>query len=321
MSSLADVNPPADPAADWAARMEAGPLSAMEKHALSAWLEESPNNRSRIEAYRRLHGRIETATLALASEGRLAEISTSPGVRVLRPVFRRTAIGLAAAAAITLSALWWFHRPQAYETPIARRQSLELADGTHVDLNARTVMAVWMRKGERRILLKDGEAFFAVAKDPSRPFYVETPAGTVRVTGTRFNVRADQPSELQVTVLEGSVAVNAKSATATYSLNPSDQLTVDSQTAAVRHLASADNAVAWRAGNVFFESEPLASAAETFAHYNGRVIEVDPEVAHLELGGRYKLEDVDRFLTELPQTVPVKVLRLENGVVRITAVR
>ena len=51
------------------------------------------------------------------------------------------------------------------------------------------------RVAHRRTLAA-GEAFFQVAKDSARPFFVETAAGSVRVTGTQFNVRtapAGQP--------------------------------------------------------------------------------------------------------------------------------
>jgi transmembrane sensor len=117
---------------------------------------------------------------------------------------------LAAAAAIVLSiaaVVWWrTEQHPLYVTDIGERRSITLADGSTVDLNARSKLRIDFSKGERRVELLDGQALFQVAKDKNRPFIVASGAATVRAVGTQFDVyRKD--SGITVTVLEGRVAV------------------------------------------------------------------------------------------------------------------
>jgi transmembrane sensor len=118
---------------------------------------------------------------------------------------------LAIAASVLLAAIagaaWWqsVHYPL-YSTDTGERRSITLADGSTVDLNARSKLRVEFSNNERRVELLDGQALFQVAKDKSRPFIVASGEATVRAVGTQFDVyRKD--SGTTVTVLEGRVAV------------------------------------------------------------------------------------------------------------------
>jgi transmembrane sensor len=118
---------------------------------------------------------------------------------------------LAIAASVLIAALagsaWWqsVHYPL-YSTDTGERRSITLADGSTVDLNARSKLRVEFSKNERRVELLDGQALFQVAKDKNRPFIVASGEATVRAVGTQFDVyRKD--SGTTVTVLEGRVAV------------------------------------------------------------------------------------------------------------------
>lgn len=83
-----------------------------------------------------------------------------------------------------------------------------LADGSRIDLNTDTAIALHFNETERGIELLRGEAFFDVVPDPRRPFVVRSGGLSVRAVGTRFFVRAgdtDKPAG----VVEGSVDVAA----------------------------------------------------------------------------------------------------------------
>jgi transmembrane sensor len=61
--------------------------------------------------------------------------------------------------------------------------------------------------GSREVTLQ-GRAFFAVARDETRPFVVRAGQDQVRVLGTRFEVAQEQAGEgLRVVVVEGRVEV------------------------------------------------------------------------------------------------------------------
>ncbi|MEJ1972750.1 MAG: FecR domain-containing protein [Lacunisphaera sp.] len=227
--------------------MTAGPLTRAEADALQTWLDSAEGNEALLDEFQQLHQRVRATLPALRQSGRL------PGVpRMRRPgeTLQIWTGGLAAAAALVVAGLWFGHRPQQIATVAAQRQTVTLTDGTVADLNARTSLSVSLSGSERRVRLASGEAYFAVARDAMRPFYVETPAGTVRVTGTHFNVRADDPATLEVTVLEGSVAVKAGAGATDYALKPQGRLTFDGARAAVSQLTPdvAEDTIAWREG-------------------------------------------------------------------------
>jgi transmembrane sensor len=164
----------------WAARIEGGALSDRDRAELSAWLSADAEHRRVLASYCELSAQLE-AQLSVVD----APVAT--GVRRRW----RVAVGaLLAAAAVVVFVAVLAGRSREIATKIAERQAIALDDGSRVELNAQTSLAVDFRRGERRVKLTRGEAWFSVAKMPARPFVVETPAGVVRVTGTEFNVRA-----------------------------------------------------------------------------------------------------------------------------------
>lgn len=321
------LKPLDEQAADWAARLDGGPLARDEADALQTWLDSAVGNEALLEEFQLLHTKVRATVPAMAQAGKFSV--QVPAALRLEPVDRSLgngrrplwdwARGLAAAAAVVAAGFWFVNRPQELSTPAAQRQTITLADGTVADLNARTSLSVRLHGNERRVRLASGEAYFAVAKDPTRPFYVETPAGTVRVTGTHFNVRVDDPATLEVTVLEGSVAVQTGAGGADYALKLQDRLAFDGANAAMQQLTpeAATNTVAWREGRIVFDGVPVRVALERFAHYHGHEIDVSPLVETLRLGGRFKLDDFDGFLRDVEQAVAVRVLRYQDGRVRI----
>ena len=206
--SPAPISPAIDTeAALWAARLEGGTLDAADRNALDAWLAASPAHRTALSLYCQFSADLEVQLPALVAAGRVA--LPAPVPRRTWSLKLVTASAFAAVAAIALTVILTRPAaPEAHATAVAQRQTITLADGTRIELNARTQLTVALTATERRVRLASGEAFFQVAKDASRPFHVETPAGTVRVTGTAFNVLAESASALDVTVLEGSVAVS-----------------------------------------------------------------------------------------------------------------
>jgi transmembrane sensor len=152
------------------------------------------------------------------SGGSLDEGGAGPTPRVRRPFFAAAAVAL---AVVIGGAVWWqAHRYPLYATDIGERRSITLADGSTVDLNARSKLRIEFSSAERRVELVDGQALFQVAKDKQRPFIVHSGDATVRAVGTQFDVyRKD--SGTTITVLEGRVAV--------YSSERTDQINTASK--------------------------------------------------------------------------------------------
>lgn len=92
--------------------------------------------------------------------------------------------------------------------PRGGEYSLVLADGTKVWLNARSILRFSYPFDSLRSVYLDGEAYFEVAHNAAKPFEVKTEGNTLRVLGTKFNVRAYKEQSYQVTLLEGKVQMS-----------------------------------------------------------------------------------------------------------------
>ena len=294
----------------WAARLDGGNLTAADRAALDAWLAQNPVHRSLLSRYCQFSAALEEHLLALVATGAVA----LPPEKESKPAHRRWSLswipGAALAAAAALTFVVWLARPdvqfERIETPAAHRLSLTLADGSRVELNARTSLRIEISRTARRVQLFTGEAYFVVSRDQKRPFIVETPAGSVRVTGTIFNVRSETASQLEVTVVQGSVQVSPGTiggplAPTPVVLGAGDRLSTSPGGATFETLSGSalEDALAWRRGQIVCNGMPLAEVAARFAHYHGRKIVVAPDAANLRVGGQYSLDDLDGFFAAL----------------------
>src|SRR5690606_24410283 len=94
---------------------------------------------------------------------------------------------------------------------------ITLADGTQVWLNAASTLTYPIEfSGRKREVTLEGEAYFEVARDESKPFIVNTARQRTEVLGTSFNINAyDNETLTKTTLLHGSVRVQASNANAT----------------------------------------------------------------------------------------------------------
>lgn len=319
MKSLTQPNPAAEEqAALWAARLDGSRLTPEDQLELDAWLAAHPAHRALLSQYCQFSADLEEQLPALVAAG---------SVKMPERKTRRTAslgwfAGLGLAAAAALAVAFWPGRenvnPDTHVTPMGQRSNITLADGTRIELNARTSVKVNLTAQERHVRLAGGEAFFAVAKDPARPFIVETPAGSVRVTGTQFNVRTETAGDLEVTVAEGSVQVRPagkKSDDAPFALKAGDKLSAGTSGVAVQALtvAALEDELAWRQGRIVFSGVRLEEAVARFARYHGIGIRTEGAAAEHLLGGSFPLDDYATFLHSLAASFPVTVNHEPSG--------
>ena len=95
------------------------------------------------------------------------------------------------------------------DVPHGSKSFIVLADSTKVWLNAGAKLHYPASfKGRDREVFLEGEAYFDVKKDQHQPFFVRTNGMSLKVHGTKFNVKAyKDDSKIETTLLEGSVEV------------------------------------------------------------------------------------------------------------------
>jgi transmembrane sensor len=212
--------------------------------------------------------------------------------------------------------------PQVYRTAAGALEEIPLADGSRATLSGDSVVGVALSRHERDIDLSRGEAFFAVAKDASRPFVVHVGAREVVAVGTRFAVRRDDDG-LRVVVTEGLVRLESPSANApdrlsTTFLPAGSVAEVDAKGASVHFgtPAEAERFLSWRDGVLSFHDTPLAAAAAEFNRYGARRIVIgDADVADLRVGGNFNWANADGFVRLLEAGFPVRAERQANRIV------
>jgi transmembrane sensor len=222
-----------------------------------------------------------------------------------------------------------------YSTATGEQRSLNLADGSSVELNAQSRIRIRYTERERYIDLLKGQALFHVAKDPKRPFIVGTGETQVRAVGTQFDVYR-KPTGTIVTVLEGRVAVTTSAASlghgaahadraivvdrtstpdrksigASASRKPDtrpqillaagEQLAIQKSTAMKLAHPDIEAATAWTHKRLVFEDTPLSEVAEEFNRYNVRPLVIaDRELGKMGVSGLYSSSDSSALIAFL----------------------
>ena len=163
--------------------------------------------------------------------------------------------------------------------PLGQKTQLELSDGTVIWLNSGSRLKVPLNFiGDKRELYLQGEAYFDVAHDPSRPFIIHTGNVITQVMGTAFNIKAYGSLELDVTVARGKVSVGLKNRQLGV-LTSNRGLSYNSKSNLTREYDTNAAKVRWMYGDLIFDNIKMDEAAKTLERwYNIKITLSDPKV-------------------------------------------
>lgn len=313
-------------AASWDARLRRGDATERERIAFQAWLLEA-------DEHRQAHERLQAALSTLRAQADLPELSAlrdAARQTARRMDRRRMAIGAGMAAALALAAglglnanrgaeaLAVLRGAKIYSTTLNERTQIVLADGSAVTLDSNTRLAAKLSPARRDITLLSGRALFHVAKDRQRPFVVRARDRTVTALGTVFDVGLSQRG-LRVTLLEGRVAVRSVQAgDVSRELAPRQEFVERDHVSAIVRTVDPEKALGWVDGQIFFENDTLAQAADEMNQYSRLKIVVDPAVANLKINGMFRAGNQTGFVGALQTTMPVEVRPDDHGQLLVT---
>jgi transmembrane sensor len=232
---------------------------------------------------------------------------------------RRWAVAAMAAGigAMALGLGWNLYKQKEetrFQTAVGEQAAVALPDGSSFDLN--TNSRIWVDYTQRRrvIRLERGEAFFKVAHDTQRPFWVRAGDYWVRAVGTAFNVYLT-PTGVEVTVSEGTVnVVNATAnesppsdgaiGAAAAAVTAGEQADVHGNAEVIHELNSAllSRRLAWRKSSLYFQDQPLGEVVNELMRYTTLKIEFDDDALRgLPVGGTFQTspEGAEALLTML----------------------
>lgn len=361
-----------DQAAEWAVLLDEGELSSADQQNFADWLLQGPGYIAEfLAATAILEG---TSELDRGGDISIEDLLSDKAPEIIpfigAQAEEQTPVGdaepgrnvqwrkYAAAASIALlvltaSVIAFAPRPEpqqgspdlAFVTERGEQRSFTLEDGSVIHLNTLSSLSTDFSSTFRNVYLRDGEAVFKVAHDPSRPFRVWTEDDLVQAVGTEFNVyrMADRTT---VTVLEGSVAVLKNAPTDPLMLadlarpapldqtveggKPQQPLLVGAGQQAVlmknepvktAAVADVEKAISWKSRSLIFRSENLSAVAREFNRYNRKQIMIQGErLAKLPISGVFSADDPDSLVEFLIQSGAATIERNVIGGIELREV-
>lgn len=315
------------------ARFLAGETSAADRAEVEAWAAADPANRAELDRLRTLwlppaEGPWDVNRAWARLVPRL-EQAPAPAVIQLRPG-RRLALALAASLVLALGAtLLWrafgparVPAPRVVATQAGEQRAFDLPDGSHLVLAPASVLRVSPQYGrpERRVDL-EGEAWFEVRHDASRPFRVYARGTVTEDLGTEFSVRAIAgESSVRVTVVSGSASLRRAgapaAAAATLLARTVGVLPAGAVSPRVEREADVEALVAWREGRMIFENAPLDSVAAEISRWYGVTVRLaGPDLGARRLTATFRTGRLGDALEVLSLSLGVRVARHGDTVV------
>lgn len=304
-------------AALWAVKMAERSLTEDEEREMAAWFEADPQHADAlIKAQQQW---LMLGNLSRSTSAKTLLEASSPKVLPLKAeaVARRRWPHWATAAIIILASLpalfllpdTWLHWKADYYTATGEIRQVTLPDGSQVDLDSNSAIALDFNPQERRIRLLSGNAWFTVAplgKDEIRPFRVEANGGVTQALGTQFSIDVKRDGA-DVAVHEHSVRVSyqgqslvlAEQQAARYADNHLE-----------RHSVSPSQ-FAWRRGWLVIDKQPVSDAVAQINRYQQqKVIVVNPALRKRIVSGAFALNPPENAIETLRQTLGAEQVTL-----------
>jgi transmembrane sensor len=198
-----------------------------------------------------------------------------------------------------------------YVASADRAELIALDDGSFVKLAPASTLTTNDFGAERRVSL-EGRAFFAVARDPERPFIVAAGGAETRVLGTRFEV-AELDNGVRAIVVEGLVALsNAEGSV----VAPAGSLAraTPGRSPTVEPAGDIYALLDWPQGVMLFQATPLAEVAREVERRFGRTVQVmGDELRSVRISGTLEEESFEATVLALCQTAGAECSLTDAG--------
>lgn len=281
-------------ALQWLVDLHAGEGPSANWEDYLRWCETSEEHRRAAHAAERLWERLGSAV-------------DRPKARRLPLLGLVLAIGLAGGSYWQAQSHGWMADQR---TAVGERRSLQLADGSQLELAPRTRVDIEITDTQRLVRLYAGEVFVQVAADPQRPFEIEAGNGRMRALGTAFDVRNSGDS-VQLVVTEHTVRVTHGDAAQVAEVEEGQGLQYGVQWLSRPQAVDVSAVMAWRRDRLVFNERPLGEVVGELRRYHPGVIWLrGDELNSLPVTGIVGTGDVAAQLQLLQQSLPLRVRQL-----------
>ena len=198
-----------------------------------------------------------------------------------------------------------------------QRAVYSLPDGTKVWLNSDSKLEYPKKfaKNIRRVKLT-GEAYFDVVNNPKQPFIVETSLVSIKVLGTKFNVKSYPFEKTIETILEsGSVSlekINTNDKANPLIIKPQQKATyiIDRQNFKLESVNS-ELLTSWRDGKLIFDNELIKEVIIKIERHYGLKVNLTNSRHDDRITLTIKDETIEETLRLIQLTTPINFI-IEN---------
>ena len=214
--------------------------------------------------------------------------------------------------------------PLVYQTDSAgygQVVKVTLPDSSRIWLNAgsRIRYPKTFAANKREIQLQ-GEAFFEVTHQASRPFIVHAGKLNTQVLGTSFNIKAysDDP-QIQVTVHTGKVGIYPQTNQTTKTnkavfLTPNQTGIFNKRNENIHaENVNSEESMVWRVGKLVYKNELLTTALRDLKHKYGVDISVAKGMQNCRIYGTFEHDAVEKLVEMMAFSVNGKVIKAGKG--------
>ncbi|ANY90021.1 MULTISPECIES: FecR domain-containing protein [Pseudomonas] len=234
---------------------------------------------------------------------------------------RRQALKLLGGVALVGSAAWLGKDLQAlsnwtsdYATGTGERRRIALPDGSLLQLNTRSAVDLAFDERQRLIRLRQGELMLT-CNAAQGPMLIQTRDTLLEGFDAQVVVRQDADCT-RISVSRGQVALHRPGDATLHWITPGQAWRADAQGAQLLQQQPMD-ASAWTEGLIVTRDMRLDNFLTEVARYRHGYLGCSDDVADLRLSGVFRLEDTDKLLQLLPQTLPVLIRQRTRWWVRL----
>jgi ferric-dicitrate binding protein FerR (iron transport regulator) len=199
-----------------------------------------------------------------------------------------------------------------------QRSTLQLPDNSKVHLAAdsRLVLKSGFNDTERRVFI-EGEAFFEITHNASKPFKVESDHGLVTVLGTKFNVNAyPELTQQEVAVAEGKVSFNAIEGNSTPAILTAGTLGIlpfNGDDISIQRIENIEWYTGWINGQLIFNDTPLTSVITKLERWYDIKCEIKGEsIGSKRLTGTFENQRLSEVLDAISMSLNLKHGKVEG---------
>lgn len=187
-----------------------------------------------------------------------------------------------------------------------------LSDGSVVTLNKSSVLSYPQKfSGSQRNVSLQGEAFFNVTPDKTKPFIIKVNDVTIRVVGTSFNIKS-RDGKTEVIVATGIVSV-ARSRDS-INLNPGEKTEVGSSKARLSKQSVKGKLYSYYVNHeLVCDQTPLAELVPALnSIYGAHIVIENKALEQLPITTVFRDQSLEQVLMVVQETFKIKVER-KNG--------